>query len=379
MNKPILRIFLFLVVLFALLLVWTTRWTVIDAQKLQNNPLNVRTLLDELKIKRGRIIADDGTVLAKSVRKPGGLWGRYYPTGPLFAQAVGYSTAAAGDSAGLEQSLGTYLRGDQTGLSSIFGQLGGSTRVGDDVYTSLDPKAQRVAVAELAGRAGSVVALNPRNGAIKVMYSNPTYNNNNPHATGPNISNFNRATQAGYPPGSTFKVVTATGALGTGKFTPNSVLNGNSPRLVSGVPLANDNNQSWGDIDLTTAFTYSVNTVWAQVAETLGRVTMTNYMGRFGFYSKPPIDYPSDEINVSRPFSPTGRPYPPASPSEDIGRIRHRRGRPRGHTAADGDGRGHDRQPRDVDDAALRHAGRRPHGRNPADVQSIRLSARHHA
>ncbi len=321
MNGPILRIFGFLVLLFALLLVWTTRWTVIDAQKLQNNPLNVRTLLDELKIKRGRIIADDGTVLAKSVRAPGGLWRRTYPTGSLFSQAVGYSTAAAGDSAGLERSLGTYLRGVQTGLSSVFGQLGGSTRVGDDVYTTLDPKAQRVAVADLAGRAGSVVALDPRNGAIKVMYSNPTYNDNNPHATGPGISVFNRATQAGYPPGSTFKVVTATAALGTGKFTPNSVVNGNSPRIVAGVPLSNDGNQSWGNISLSTALTYSVNTVWAQVAEALGAGNMTKYMRRFGFYSTPPIDYPADEIGVSRPFSSSGRPYPPGSPNEDIGRI----------------------------------------------------------
>lgn len=321
MNKPILRIFIFLVVLFALLLVWTTRWTVLDAQSLNNNPLNVRTLLDELKIKRGRILADNGLVLAKSLPAPGGLWRRSYPTGPLFAQAVGYSTAAAGDSAGLERSRGPELRGIQTGLSSIFGQFGGSPRVGDDVYTTLDPKAQRVAVAGLAGRTGSVVALDPRTGAIKVMYSNPTYNDNNPHATGPGLSNFNRATQAAYPPGSTFKVVTDTAALGSGKFTPASVVNGDSPKIISGVPLENDSNQSFGNIDLTTALTYSVNTVWAQVAEAVGRLTMTNYMRRFGFYSKPPIDYPSDEINVSRPFNASGHAYPPASPNEDIGRI----------------------------------------------------------
>jgi peptidoglycan glycosyltransferase len=321
MNRPILRIFGLVVVLFALLLVWTTRWTVIDAQKLANNPLNVRTLIDQLKIKRGRILADDGTVLAKSVRAPGGLWRRRYPTGPLFAQAVGYSTAAAGDTAGLEQFRAPELRGLQTGLSSIFGQLGGSPRVGDDVYTTLDPKAQRVAVTQLAGQVGSVVALDPRTGAVKVMYSNPTYNDNSPHARGPGISTFNRATQAQYPPGSTFKVVTATAAINSGRFTPSSVVNGNSPKLISGVPLSNDLNQSFGNIDLTTALTYSVNTVWAQVADAVGRMTMTKYMQQFGFYSKPPLDYPSDQLGISRPFSPSGSPYAPASPNEDIGRI----------------------------------------------------------
>lgn len=321
MNGPILRTFGLIVVLFALLLVWTTRWTVFDAQKLDANPLNVLTLIDQLKIKRGRILADDGTVLAKSVHMPGGIWGRSYPTGPLFSQVVGYSTAAAGDTAGLERFRASELRGLQTGLSAIFGQLGGSTRVGDDVYTSLDPKAQRVAVAQLAGRAGSVVALDPRTGAVKVMYSNPAYNDNRPHATGPGISSFNRATQAQYPPGSTFKVVTATAAINSGRYSPSSVVNGNSPKLISGVPLQNDLNQSFGDIDLTTALTYSVNTVWAQVAESVGRPTMTKYMQRFGFYSKPPLDYPSGELAISRPFSPKGNPYPPASPSEDIGRI----------------------------------------------------------
>jgi penicillin-binding protein A len=87
------------------------------------------------------------------------------------------------------------------------------------------------------------------------------------------------------------------------------------------VPLSNDLNQSFGPITLTKALTYSVNTVWAQVAEQVGRATMTKYMKRFGFYAKPPLDYPPEQIAESRPYSPTGRPYPPASPREDIGRI----------------------------------------------------------
>jgi penicillin-binding protein A len=321
MSRQIIRLFGVIVILFALLLVFTSRWAVFQAGALNNAPLNSRTLIDELKIKRGRILADDGSVLARSVPAGGGTWSRTYPEGGLFAQPVGYSRAALGQAAGLELSRGPELRGLQTGLTSIFGQLGGSQRVGDDLHTTLDPKAQRVAVQQLAGRVGSVVALDPQTGAVKVMYANPTYNDNNPNANPPNTSQLNRSTQSGYPPGSTFKVVTAVAAIDSGKYTPNSIVNGKSPVTISGVPLSNDNNQNFGPIDLTTALTFSVNTVWAQVAESLGRGTMTDYMQRFGFYAKPPLDYPPNELNASRPFSFKGKALPPASPNEDIGRI----------------------------------------------------------
>jgi penicillin-binding protein A len=322
-SGPIVRLFGVVVALFALLVVFTSRWTVFQASSLANNPLNVRTLLDELQIKRGRILADDGkTVLARSVPAPQHTWTRTYPTRDLFSQPVGYSIAAQGRQAGLEESRGPELRGVQTGLSSIFGQL--SPRpVGDDVYTTLDPKAQRVAVQGLAGRTGSVVALDPRTGAVLAMYANPTYDSNNPNpkACGNPACLLNNSTQAAWPPGSTFKVVTATAAIDSGLYTPNSMINGKSPRTISGVPLQNDNNQSFGDISLTEALTFSVNTVFAQVAERVGRKTMTEYMKRFGFYSKPPLDYPPNQIRASVPIDFHGNPFAPASPDEDIGRI----------------------------------------------------------
>jgi peptidoglycan glycosyltransferase len=113
---------------------------------------------------------------------------------------------------------------------------------------------------------------------------------------------FNRSAQSGYPPGSTFKVVTAAAALDTGRFTPQSVINGDSPKEIGGVPLANFGNQSYGDVTLTTALTKSINTVWARVGEILGKETMYQYMRRFGFNSKPPIDLPGDELRASGVF-----------------------------------------------------------------------------
>ncbi len=321
MNAQIIKLFGFFVVLFALLIIWTTRWTVIDATALNHNPLNSRTVIEALRIKRGRILADDGTVLARSIPKGNKEWGRTYPLGSHYAQTVGYWTGEAGNAAGLEVSANKYLTPTQTGLNSVFGPLGGNQTVGNDVYTTLDPKAQQVAEQGLAGRPGSVVALDPRTGAVLAMYSNPSYNDNKPNTPCSDACQLNRATQGQYPPGSTFKVVTTTAAINSGKYTPNSIINGDSPKVISGVPLENDYNQSFGPVTLTKALTDSINTVYAQVAENVGRPTMTEYMKRFGFYSKPPLDLPAGEVGRSLVLSPGGRPYLPGSPNEDIGRI----------------------------------------------------------
>ncbi len=315
MTQPIVRLFGFVVVLFTLLIVWTTRWTVLEAKSLNNNPLNHRALIADERIKRGRILADDGTVLARSVPAGGGTWTRSYPTGPKFAQAVGFDSVQYGY-AGLESHYRDQLKGTPTGLNSVFGQLNGSQQVGNDVYTSLDPKAQQVAINDLVGRRGSVVALDPRTGAILAMYANPSYDDNRPKN-----QTFDLSLQSQSPPGSTFKIVTTTAAIDSGRYTPNSTVNGNSPKTISGVPLANDLGQSFGNIPLTTALTYSVNTVFAQVAVALGIGPMTDYMKRYGFYAKPPLDYPANEMSTSKPYDPNGHPYPPGDLNEDIGRI----------------------------------------------------------
>ena len=324
MNSQITKLFAVIVLLFGVLIYFTSRWTVFSATALNDNALNSRPLIAQLRIKRGEILADDGTVLAKSVKAGHGTWSRTYPEGSLFSQAVGYSEPAAGDAAGLEVSQAKYLRGSPSSIASLFGTASTSTQVGDNVHTTLDPAAQKTAREALDGRAGSVVALNPRTGAVLTMYSNPTYDDNHPSPDKECIAIgclVNRAVSSAYPPGSTFKVVTATAAINTGKYTPDSIVNGNSPVTVSGVPLANDGNQSFGDITLTQALTQSVNTVWAPVAEHVGTKTMTEYMKRFGFYARPPLDYPPGEMLPSRVQSPGGEYYPPGSADEDIGRI----------------------------------------------------------
>jgi peptidoglycan glycosyltransferase len=130
----------------------------------------------------------------------------------------------------------------------------------------------------------------------------------------------NRATQFGYAPGSTFKVVTATAAIDTGTYTPESTLSGRNGVVISGVPLQNDDDESFGAITLTQALVKSVNTVWAQVAERLGKRTMARYMDRFGFDRKPQLDYPAEQMSVSGPYLGSHL-LSPTSPLVDVGRM----------------------------------------------------------
>ena len=116
----------------------------------------------------------------------------------------------------------------------------------------------------------------------------------------------NRPTQSVYPPGSTMKVVTATAALDSGEFEPSTTLNADSGIDISGVPLENAGGEDFGTIDMTDALTNSVNTYWAQVGEQLGTDTMVEYMERFGFYSDPPLDFPSDALAPSGPINSDG-------------------------------------------------------------------------
>jgi penicillin-binding protein A len=114
--------------------------------------------------------------------------------------------------------------------------------------------------------------------------------------------------------------VTATAAIDTGAFTPESTLSGRDNVLISGIPLQNDENESFGAITLTEALAKSVNTVWAQVAEQLGKQTMARYMARFGFGRKPELDYPSGQMSTSGEYL-GSRVLSPTSPLVDVGRM----------------------------------------------------------
>jgi penicillin-binding protein A len=327
MNRQIIKLFGFLLVLYALLFGFTSYWSIFDSSDLKANQANRRPLLEEQRIKRGTIFASDGSVIARSRPIGSGnnkVYVRRYPQGSLFGNPIGYSFVTQGR-VGFELYHNDELVGNQTEFLSVLDELRGHAQEGNNMQSSLDPAAQEAAVNGLAGRRGSVVAIVPSTGEVRAMVSIPEYDPNQipKHFAQLNRDQsaplFNRATQAGYPPGSTMKVVTATAALDSGEFTPSSTLSGRSPIEIEGVPLNNSGGEQFGTIDMTTALTNSVNTWWAQAGEKLGKDTMFKYMDRFGFDSKPRLDYPGFQLAASGVYD--GNKLLGPSDAIDIGRV----------------------------------------------------------
>jgi peptidoglycan glycosyltransferase len=330
-NRQIVKLFAFVTVLFAVLIGFTSYWSVFDAKALKDENANKRPLLEQQQIRRGRILADDGTVIARSVPKGHGAGLRYvrrYPLGSLFGHPIGYSFVRQADSE-FEKSHNDELVGNSSEFGSILDQLSGRAQEGDDVVTSLDPEAQSTALADLQEVGfGAVVAIEPQTGRVRVLASNPPYDPNRvPYKLEQLNHNeverplYDRATQGQYPPGSTFKVVTAAAGLDSGTITPETAINAPGSLEVQGQPLQNDFTQDWGSISLDTALTNSVNTWFAQLGERVGEETLFEYMDRFGFNATPPIDLPSNQVYRSGIFdSEDGRYLGPKDPI-DIARA----------------------------------------------------------
>ncbi len=306
MNRQIVKLFAFIVVLFGVLVGFTSYWSVFDAKALKEKTVNRRPLLEQQQIPRGRILAADGSVIAKSFSEGHGAnrrYTRHYPYGKLFGHPIGYSFIEYGQSE-FEKFHNEELTGEESEFGSILDELTGQKQEGEQIVTNLDPHAQEIALGDLeAAGFGAVVAIEPSTGAVKVMASNAPYDPNrvpdeleklnHENVTTPLV---NRATFSRQPPGSTFKVVTAAAGLESGVITPETTIDAPGSIIDEGHELANDYNQDWGSISLDTALTNSVNTWFGQLGQKVGQDKLFTTMEKFGFGSLPPIDLPEDEM-----------------------------------------------------------------------------------
>jgi peptidoglycan glycosyltransferase len=343
-NAQVRRLFFVLVTLFVAVIGMAT-WWLWKAPDLEARRGNPTLLVKQLTIERGRIFAADGrTVFARNrvVRKKnlGVTWYlRLYPHHELAAHPVGYSTVERSRT-GLEKSLNDYLTGSNANLDTLLNntldKLKGLTQKGNDVVTTLDFRAQQVAMSQLAGKCGAAVAIEPETGRTLVLASTPSYDPNlveqhfdqivRTRASCGNASPLlDRATQGLFIPGSIFKVITAAAALDTGRYTPSSRFNDPGYCIEYGKRVSNFADQSgpevFGNVDFTEALEHSINAVFCNIGKALGPLVILDYAKRFGFYEEPPIDLPSEEVAISGLYR-RGRPYIPKDPNQvDPGRL----------------------------------------------------------
>jgi peptidoglycan glycosyltransferase len=318
-NKQVSHLGVASLVLLAALIVGTTYWQTWANAGLAARQDNDIRLVAQFKIKRGKIYASDGrTLLATNVqRRVGGqtLYFRRYPSGPLFADVVGYSTQSRNQT-GLERSYNDYLTGANANLDTVFrsavDKLRGSTVTGNDLVLTIRPAVQALALRELRGKCGAVVALEPSTGRVLAMATSPTYNPNlieNRFAQATRTHGrcrsplLNRATAGRYTPGSIFKIITAAAALDTGRFTPDSPFYDPGYCIEYGQRVRNAGNpeapETFGSVNLTSGFQHSINSVFCNIGKALGAGPILRYAERFGFYSLPPLELPENELVAS--------------------------------------------------------------------------------
>ena len=297
MNTHVRRTFYVFVAGFVALVGMMAYWQVYARESLANNPENGLQTQRAISAPRGLILAGDGeTVLAKSVGREGEsgtVYDRFYPQGELYSNVVGYWSTKYG-ATGIEIGENSNLSGtaEPATLDELINQMTGGPQPGNNVVLTLDPELQRVAYEGLASSAtgrGAVVALNPENGEILALASHPSFDPNNIDETFPELARdpdsplLNRAVQSLYPPGSTFKVITAAAALEAGVSPTQSLVDDGTYEL-SGYTVNNYKGKVYGRVTFTEALVFSINAIFAKIGvETVGAQALAQMAYDFGF------------------------------------------------------------------------------------------------
>jgi peptidoglycan glycosyltransferase len=338
MNSQLARVARVAMGLIVVLIAATTYWQTLARPGLAARQDNEIQRVAEFEVKRGLILAPSRVLARNKPEKRGGktFYLRRYPQGALTAAVVGYSTISR-SRAGLEKSMNGDLTGTDRALSDLVDQqldeLSGKPIVGDTVVTTLDLHAQRVALDALGSNCGAVAAIDPRTGKLLVMASSPTYNPNlvenhfdridkvtaNCRPAAPLI---NRATQGLYAPGSTFKVVTASAALESNRFTPDSSFYDPGYCTVYGKRVNNfDTEAPFGNLTLAQGLQHSVNSVFCNIGKALGAKRILDQAKKFGFYERPPLETPDGERYPSGLYKNHELWYPSRDQEVDAGRM----------------------------------------------------------
>ncbi|WP_278235918.1 penicillin-binding protein 2 [Isoptericola sp. AK164] len=305
MNTTARRLASIVMVMFLALLVSTTWIQFFAADSLNSDPRNARTLYEQFGTDRGPIVVG-GEAVADSVPVDD-EWNyqREYTQGRLYAPLTGYYSLVSGTS-GIERAENDFLAGsaDALWVDRLRNLLTGTDPQGSAVELTVDPAAQQAAWDALGDQRGAVVALEPSTGRILALVSKPTFDPNDlaTHSTKDandaylELSNAedkplnSRATAEIYPPGSTFKLVTAAAALESGDYTADTVVDAPDTYTPPGTDRSINNYggtscSSSGEQSLADALRISCNTAFAELGVTLGDEALQEQAEAFGFGS----------------------------------------------------------------------------------------------
>ncbi|WP_330331461.1 penicillin-binding transpeptidase domain-containing protein [Streptomyces sp. NBC_00536] len=308
MNKPLRRISIFCGLLVLALLLRTNWLQYVKAEDLSTRKENRRVQIAQYASERGNIIVG-GQPITGSVVTNGSdyKFKRTYLDGPMWAPVTGYASQAFGSSQ-LESLEDGILTGndDRLFFDRTIGMFTGEKRQGGNVVTTLNPAAQKAAFASLGTKKGAVAAIDPRTGAILALASTPSYD---PSTFAGNSKAdekawvalkdsedknlVNRALRETYPPGSTFKVVTAAAALEHGVISDiDAPTDTPEPYILPGTKTQLPNHASGCEkSSLNNALRVSCNSVFANVGDKVGRDKMLETAQKFGF-NNDKIDVP---------------------------------------------------------------------------------------
>ena len=288
-----------ILVFFGALVYWQVFRT--DLANANGNPRVLSAYSDP---NRGSILDRDGNVLASS----SAAGTREYNDADA-AHVVGYLSAQYG-SDGAELAFNSLLSGQAGGswLDAFKSEFTRDSLHGLDVKLTIDPKIQAAAVSALGDRPGAVVALDPRNGQVLALVSYPTYNPAQLTTNGEQLFHsaaaplLDRATQGLYPPGSTFKTVTASAALTDGVVQPNTPLTCPGQLVFDGFPVACTNApQGIGTYPFSHFFAFSINAIFAKVGTELGWSRLLDMAHNYGFGSSFPFTLDTAPTQIHDP------------------------------------------------------------------------------
>jgi len=274
-RKTILSVVYIFTGLFVLMMGYFVYFLQAKSKDVINSTYNLRHDVLAKRVTRGMILSADGEILAKTVTDDEGNETRRYPYDDMYAHVVGRVTRGR---TGIESTENiNLLTSYENSPEAIYNDLIGVKNPGNNVITTLNHKLTKAAYDALGNKTGAVVVIEPATGKILAMVSKPSYDPNKIDENWDRLSEdkdnesplINRATQGLYPPGSTFKVLTALAYMRENSDYKDFAYNCKGKIEHDGMVIHCSNNKAHGKVDLKKAFAKSCNTAFSSIGKEL--------------------------------------------------------------------------------------------------------------